>query len=209
MSIDPGSNPSPAPADPASLVSGTPAPAPAVVDPAKPVEGAKPVETPAPAAPEPLTWEALKTPGGFQVDDDAKKGFLETLNDAKLSPAERAQKLIDLQTGLMSKAAEASYKMWTDQQTAWQDEVRADPAIGGDKLEPALGEVSKLVDKYGSPEVRQILDATGAGNNIHIIRMLHNMAKDLGEGGPVSGAPAVDRESLADRMYPSMKKQGA
>lgn len=207
MSIDPGSNLSQTPpADPPSLA-GTPTPseAPKVEGEAPKVEGEAPkVETP--AAPEPVTWEALKLPENFQVDETAQKGFLETLNDPKLSGAERAQKLIDLQTDLMTKSAEATYKMWTDQQAAWQDEVRADPVLGGDKLDPALGEISKVVDKYGSPEVRQILDATGAGNNIHIIRMLHNMAKDLNEGGPVSGAPSVERESLADRLYPSMKK---
>jgi hypothetical protein len=131
------------------------------------------------------------------------------MNDEKLTPAERAQKLVDIQTGLMTKVAEANYKAWTDLQDKWQEEVRADPEIGGEKLAPALGEISKLLDRYGSPELRLALTETGAGNHPQVVRFLHKLAKDLGEGGPVLGAPTTAKESLADRMYPSMKKQGA
>jgi hypothetical protein len=168
------------------------------------VEEAKPVEAPAPA-PEPLAWEALKLPEGFTVDDTTRDSFLETMNDVKLSPAERAQKLLDLQTSLMEKNAAASTEAWTTQQTAWQDEVRADKEIGGEKLAPVLGEISKVVDKYGSAELREVMNATGAGNNIHVVRFLHNIAKDLGEGGPVSGAPPAEQVPLATKLYPSMK----
>lgn len=216
MSTEPGNNPSPSdppslinpqqpapPADPNAPPAAAPAPNPS--DPPK--AGDPPKQEP--AAPEPLTLEQIKFPEGFTVDEDASKGFLEVMNDDKLTGAERAQKLVDLQTGLMQKMAEANYAEWTAMQTQWQDEVRADPDIGGDKLEPALGEISKLVDRYGSPELRQAFDLTGAGNNRHVIKFLHKIAKDLGEGGPVLGAPSQSKDSLADRLYPSMKKQGA
>jgi hypothetical protein len=211
MNTEPENNSSTPPSDPPSLVSQNPPPAdtppPSDTSPAK--EGEPPKVEDAPQAPEPLTWEAIKLPEGITVDDEAKQSFLDIMNDDKATPAERAQKLVDLQTSLMQKGADATYQAWTDMQTQWQDEVRADPVIGGEKLAPVLGEVSKLIDKYGSPEVRQIMDLTGAGNNIHVIRMLHNMAKDLSEGGPVLGAPPSEKASLADRLYPSMKKQGA
>lgn len=189
------------PTDPPSLVN-TPEPQPKVTPP-------EPSPEEAPAAPEPLTWETINLPEGFTVDEKSRDSFLEIMNDDKLSGAERAQKLVDLQTGLMQQMAEANFKAWTDLQTQWQDEIRADPEIGGDKLDPALGGIAKLVDRYGSKELREAMDATGAGNNPHIIRFLHKIAKDLNEGGPVLGAPSESKESLADRMYPSMKKQGA
>jgi hypothetical protein len=208
-------NQSSTPVDPPSLISAAapvdPAAPPAdpPVDPnAPPAEPAK-VEPAAPAS-EPLTLEAIKFPEGFTVDDEASKSFLEVMNDDKLSGAERAQKLIDLQSGLMQKVATETQTAWENMQMQWQDQVRADPEIGGEKLAPTLGEVSKLVDKYGSPELRQVFDLTGAGNHPQVIKFLHNIAKDLSEGGPVLGAPAVAKEALADRMYPSMKpKQGA
>lgn len=212
MSTEPENNS--LPSDPPSLVSGAQDPTPTPTDPnaAPPVEPPKLDEppAPAPAAPEPITFEALKVPEGFQVDEATQASLLEAINTPDLPPAERAQKLLDLGANLVQKVHEDNYAAWTTQQTAWQDEVRADPEIGGEKLPPVLGEISKLLDTYGTPEVRQIMDATGAGNNIHVVKMLHKIAKDLSEGGPVSGAPSLPKESLAERMYPSMKpKQGA
>jgi len=213
MSTEPENNSSAPSSDPPSLVGQQPAPPvnPETDQPPAPSEPPKTDEPPKqePTAPEPLTMESIKLPEGFTVDEEISNNFLEVMNDAKLTPGERAQKLIDLQAGLMAKAAEANYKAWSDMQTQWQDEVRADPEIGGEKLAPALGEISKLVDTYGSPELRQALDLTGAGNNPHVIKFLHKIAKDLGEGGPVLGAPSQSKDSLADRLYPSMKKQGA
>lgn len=202
MSTEPDNNSSQA-SDPPSLISGTTPPAGEATS--TETSPAQPGDTPPPAAPEPLTFDKLTVPEGFQVDEATQSALLETINSADLSPSARAQKLVDLGAGLVQKVHEDNYNAWTSQQTAWQDEVRADSEIGGDKLAPALGEIAKLVDKYGTPEVRQIMDATGAGNNIHVVKMLHKIAKDLSEGGPVLGAPSLPKESLAERMYPSMK----
>lgn len=190
------------PADPPSLVSSA--------QPDNTSTEQKPTtqETTSPA-PEPLTLEALKFPEGLTVDEDMSKSFLEVMNDAALSPADRAQKLVDLQASLATKMAEETQKAWDTMQTEWQNQVRSDPEIGGDKLAPALGEIAKLVDKYGSSELRQVMDLTGAGNHPEVIKFLHKIAKDLGEGGPVLGAPPRATASLADRLYPSMTKKGA
>lgn len=210
MSTEPENSPSPTPpADPPSLVNQTPPATPETPSAETPkVEGEAPkAETP--AAPEPITWDTIKLPENFVVEDADRDAVLGIMNDDKLSGTERLQKLVDMQAGLAQRGAEAQLKQWNDLQQTWQDTVRADPDIGGDKLEPTLGAISKLVDKYGSPELRPALDATGAGNHPAVVKFLANVAKDLGEGQPVLGAAPTSKESLADRMYPSMKKQGA
>jgi hypothetical protein len=154
---------------------------------------------------EPLTLESFKIPEEFSVDEEAKSSFVDILNDDKLSAADRAQKLIDLQVGVMTKAANAISEQWNTQQTTWQSEVRADPEIGGANLEPTLGKINVLLDKYGSTELRGVFDLTGAGNNPHMIKFLSKIANDLGEGGPVLGGPPAAQAPLANKMYPSMK----
>lgn len=166
------------------------------------------VKTEAPAF-EALTPESFKLPEGFETDEETTKGFLDIMNDEKLTRAELAQKLVDYQAGLMTKMSEAGAKLFADQQEEWQNAARADPDIGGEKLAPALGQIAGLLDKYGSPELRTVFDVTGAGNNPLMIKFLSKIAADLSEGGPVLGAPPVSQASLAERMYPSMKKQGA
>lgn len=154
----------------------------------------------------PLTAEDITFPEGVEVQEGARDEFLDILNNREISPAEQAQKLVDLQTRLAREASETSSAGWDQMQTQWQDEVRADPEIGGAKLDGVLTNVAKIVDQYGGAELRQVMDLTGAGNNIHVIRFLNNIAKDLNEGGAVTGTPPRSSGDAASRLYPSMKE---
>lgn len=172
-------------------------PAEAVVDPNKPAE-------PAPKA-EPLTAEALKFPEGFTADAEASGKFLEIANELGLS-SEAANKLVGLQADLMKQASEAGSKLWEDTQKQWQDQVRADPEIGGTKLEENLSHIAKLLTSHGNDEVRQAFDITGAGNHPAVIKFLSKIGKELGEGSPVSGRPSTAPQDAASILYPNQGK---
>lgn len=133
--------------------------------------------------------------------------FLTLMNDQKVSPAERAQKLIDLQIKAVTDLNAAGEAAFAEQQTQWQNEVRADPEFANGKLDPALGEILKLIGKFGTPELKAVMTTTGAGNNIHVMKFLHAVAKQLNEPGPVVGSPASSTATLAEKLYPSMAKK--
>lgn len=128
------------------------------------------------------------------------------MNDDKLPANERAQKLIDLQTNFAKSQDEAATKLWETQQDTWRNEVAADPEVGGDKLDATMASIAKVVLEYGTPEIAEILTNTGAGNNIHVVKMMSKIAKALNEGtGHVPGAPPPDERSAAQKLFPSMK----
>lgn len=132
--------------------------------------------------------------------------FLGIMNDDKLSGAERAQKLVDLQANTLKSMSEKAVADWDKLQETWQGEVKADPTVGGDKLEANLGKISTLINTFGTPEVREIFSQTGAGNNVHMVKFLTKIAAALGEGTPTPAAvPAGGAKTLAQKMYPSMK----
>ena len=136
-----------APAAPTSLV-GTPA-APAaewkeyVPDPAKSeadnatakaahdaTKPAAPATAPDPKAVAPIDFSKdIKLPEGFVADEALSKEFTDVINDDKLSRAERAQKLIDLQAKAMASLSEAGKTAWNTLQTDWQAKVQADPDV--------------------------------------------------------------------------------
>ena len=165
-----------------------------------PKEGDAP-KTEAPKA-EPLTKEALTIPEGFQADEASVGKFLEIANELGLSK-EGASKLVGLQAEFAKQASEAGSKLWEETQTQWQDQVRADPEIGGTKLQENLGVIAKLLDSHGSPEVRQAFDITGAGNHPAVIKFLIKVGKELGEGNPVSGRPGTAPSDPASILYPN------
>lgn len=161
---------------------------------------APPVETP-PAEPEfvPLTAEQFELPES--IDPEGLAPFLEAVNDAKL-PAEAGQKFLSMFHEQVSAMAESQAKAWNETQEGWINEVKSDPEIGGDKLPAVLGEVAKVVDRYGSKELREFMDVSGAGNNPHVVKFLHSIAKAVNERPPVSGQPAAaSNRSRAERMF--------
>lgn len=154
----------------------------------------------------PLTAADITFPEGMEVNETLRDEALAIVNNRELSPKEQLQGLIDLQAKLAKDASEGISKTWEDTQKAWQDEVKADPTIGGDKLQTTLTAVNKLVTEYGSDELVEAFALTGAGNNVHVIKFLHTIAGKLIEGGAVpASSPVNQKGDAASRMFPSMK----
>lgn len=219
----PASNPPAAPAAPAapaSLVGNAPPPATwaeYVPDPAKSAEenatakAAHDATKPAPVAPAaadpaltaPLDFKSIKIPEGFQVDEALSNEFTEIVNDDKLSRADRAQKLIDLQAKLMSGLSERGKTEWNNLQADWTQKTQADPDVGGAKLPAVLQDIGTILDTYGTPELREVFTLTGAGNHPEMVKFLYKIAGKLKEGGPVSGAPTSQPGGDAKSLYPN------
>lgn len=171
--------------------------------PPTPESTTQPVVTTEPA-PEfvPLTTADLFLPEGHTLDPTLSTEFLDVINNQEMSAADRANALIALQAKVLTAASEASSAAWDQTQTEWQNEVKT---AYGDKLVSTMESVAKLVEEFGSPELRQVFDLTGAGNNVHMVRFLSTLASKLTEGGgPMPGTPASTL-SPAQRMFPSMK----
>lgn len=155
--------------------------------------------------PTPLTAEDIEFPEGVEVNEELRDKFLTVMNDKEMSPKELAQALTNLQVEAAKEMAETSNRAFDDMQKKWQDEVKADPELGGSKLQDTLGGISRLVDRYGSDDLVQVMAATGAGNNVHVIRFLNKIAADLNEGTPATGTATVEKPNVASRLFPSMK----
>ena len=155
----------------------------------------------------PLTASDITFPEGLEINETLRDEALAVINNRELSPKEQLQGLIDLQGKLAKEASEAISDTWVKTQEEWQAAVKADPVVGGDKLQGTLSAVNKLVSEYGSPELLEVFAATGAGNNVHVIKFLHSVAGKLNEGGPViATSPTSQETTAAERMCPSMKK---
>jgi hypothetical protein len=196
---------------PPSSTPTTPSPE-AVTPPAETSEGTEPKTEEAPKGPESLTREAIKLPEGMEADEPLITEFLGVLNNAELTPAARAQALIDLQVKANQAASEKNSQLWTETQEQWVKESRELPKIGGDKLDETLGNISRLVDEYGGSEaerkeLRETFALTGAGNHRSMIRFLHNVAQQLVvEGKPTQGNPTAGPRDAAAVLFPNQGK---
>lgn len=167
-------------------------------------DATKPAEKP--AAVVPLALTDIKLPEGFEADAPLQTKFVEILNDTKLSPADRANALVNLQAEAAKAMSERANAQWETFNTTLQAEVKADPTVGGAMLEANLAKISTLINTHGTPELRQVMDDSGAGNSVHVVKFLTKISDLLGEGKPAAGLPAGGELTQAERMYPSMKK---
>ena len=197
------------PANPGAAPDPTPSPAsePAAADPTKgsliggevEAEGAGGDEGPSPA---PISLEDLALPEGYALPEELGNSFLELMNNPPESRAEFANSVLELHTQILQQTADEYAQQWEATQEEWRTEVQKLPEIGGRNLESSLGEIAKVIDRYGDAEAREALAVTGAGNHPALVRLFYRMAKDLNEAPPVKGAPATSApQDRASRMF--------
>lgn len=142
----------------------------------------------------------FKMPEGIELDQDAAQEFTAWAKEQGLKP-EQAQKVADIGAKMMQKQAE----MHAQTVSAWVEQVRADKEIGGDKLEENLAYARAAIDAFGSPELKEILNASGLGNHPAVVKAFIQAGKRIAPDTFVAGnrSPSGDRDP-AKTLFPSM-----
>lgn len=117
---------------------------------------------------------------------------------------DKAQKVFDTAAKLAAKGAEAQQAVISSVHAGWIAEVRADKEVGGDKLAANLATAKAAMEASTTPQLRMLLEKTGLGNNVEVIRHFLKIAPAFKEGTHVPGglAPTGDK-SAAKVLYPN------
>jgi hypothetical protein len=197
-----------------------PAPVEAKSEPAEPVktEEAKTVEAKTAPAEEgsakaqPREYEAFKVPDGITLDSKRVKEFTDVLDDANLSHQDRAQKLLDFHVAetrrIVKEQQEHQRKVWTEFTDKLKSEFKTDPDLGGNRELTSLGQAKYMIEQYGGSkeqvsDLLQMLDRTGVGNYVGLVRVLNNLFEKY-ENRPIIPAnppTRAGRASFQDVMY--------
>ena len=154
----------------------------------------------------PFKAEELKLPEGTTLDPEAGKSFVDLVNKFGIS-RDAVNELVALQNKVMLANSEAGSRDWAKMQEEWSSEVMKDAEIGGTNWPKVQTKIGGLLDTYGTPELRQAFDLTGAGNNPHVVRFMSKVASVLSEGGFISSnASTTGERSAAEILYPNQGK---
>lgn len=213
--------------EPASLLSEAAEPAPeAKPDADKPATEADakapaveeaPTEAPLP------TYDVFTVPEGVELEDAQVDSFVGLLGnfEKSINPAgspevhaavqQLGQQLLDQYTteveGLAERVHEVNAETWRRTNENWKSEFFDDPEIGGNRKETTLKNCASVLNRFGGnanqvAELRQVLTATGAGNNLAVIRLLNNIAGFTSEGHAVAGGnPEPQSQTRQERRY--------
>lgn len=188
-----------------------------------PVPEVKPEDKPADKVAEPAA-EALKAedyviaegvlPLEIPSDDPIVQAFLKGAAEGGMDNDSVNAVIKELGPQLQAKLNEP-FIAWVKMNETWAEAVKADPDIGGAKLDASMLTIQNaMTAALVKPELiaaaHQALETTGAGNNLAIVRLLHAMAMRLTEKPAVQGGGPVaePKRTAAEKLYPNTRKSG-
>ena len=164
-----------------------------------------PEQTPAPKEGAPEVYE-FKAAEGQTFDPEFLKGYSEVARELNLTQ-EAAQTMIDKVGPVLAQQQAAQIAQVRND---WAEASKVDAEFGGTKFNENLAIAKQSIDKFATPEFKQMLDDTGLGNHPEWIRYCYRVSKafspDNFEGGHKEGGAAPnDFNSMASRLYPGQK----
>lgn len=148
----------------------------------------------------------LKSPEGVEMAEDDLKGIADTAKEMGLSN-DQAQALVNLKAQWQSEASDQAQANLGNLVKSWEEEIRSDKDFGGQKFDESIQDVKRVMDKFGTDELRSALDETGFGSHPLLFRFVAQIGKVLREDAHIAGDPSSAPRTMADVIYG--KQEGA
>lgn len=158
----------------------------------------------------PESYEAFDVPEGMEIDTALVEKISPVLKEVGLSQ-ENAQKLVDAYAPYIQQQVDAQQGKvvsdWDKQVDDWKAETTKEL---GAMFKEDLGIAAKFIDKFGSPELRDVLNQTGLGNHPELVKAFVKAGKAISEDIFVEpGHANAESEKGIDlkKMYPTMQEK--
>ena len=150
------------------------------------------------AASEEVVYDEFTLPEGVVLDDETLSSAAE-LFKAGLTK-EQAQKFVDLQVAANQKAEDRNATIRQE----WSDKSKSDKEYGGDKFNESIASANQALEKFGTPEFKDMLNETGVGDHPEMIRLLKRVGDLTKEDNPLNpGKAPIKKLSRAEQLYPN------
>jgi hypothetical protein len=168
----------------------------AIVDAAADIAGAEGSDTP------PDTYADFVMPEGTELNETALAEASPLFKELGLNQ-EQAQKVIDLYAKQVQAGSQTQVENFNQLMSDWKTSSKNDGEFGGDKFEESVKIAQSAISKYGTPELKQLLEEHGVGNHPEVIRFMVRVGQTLNEDVPgVTGAQSSEESDRVSRMYP-------
>lgn len=117
---------------------------------------------------------------------------------------EQAQGLVDRDQASYLEYQANSEVMRRAQVQDWVTQVKADQEIGNLNFDRTVADATRMVDRFGTPALKDALNKSGFGNHPELIRFVSRIAKTMSDDSmvmPNQNAQQKPRD-LAEVLYP-------
>lgn len=168
--------------------------------------GIAPGQVAAADAPADIVYTDFTMPEGVTLAPERLEAFT-TLAKAHGLDQEKAQAYLSLAAEHTQGAIQSIHDQAAATINSWKESARTDPVVGGAKYEANRTVALSAITKFGDPELTQLFDDYGLGDNPAILRFAYRVGKSAGENGFVDGQgseqpgrPLNAEAALAARM---------
>lgn len=140
-------------------------------------------------------------PEGVTVDSAKLDAAIPVFKELGLNQ-DQAQKLVDLEASRVEAAAEAQVEAFNSMVEEWATASKNDSEFGGERFEESVATARAAVDKFGTPELKELLEHHGIGNHPEMIRFMVRVGKLTQEDNPgSSGSPSSAEKDRVSILY--------
>ena len=139
-------------------------------------------------------------PDGFTRNEKLENFFKEAMYKRGLSDAQ-AQGLYDDQIEFAQMVAKEQNETFEGLKQDWDKELRTE---FGQAYDISIGMANQTIDKFATPEFRQLMDQSGLGDHPEVVKVFANLGKQFTESGSFGKGgsenvmtPAHAREEIA------------
>lgn len=162
----------------------------------------------APAEFVPFDLEKFEWPEDLTVDDEMKQELAKIASTYNIS-ADAAKAFVGMHSQIMQKAVDG---LAAEQTAEWNDHVNGfvqeTKALYGPKLDEVITKCERVLDEFGSDDLRNELVATGLGSHPAVFKFLEKLADAIGEGTPLAASAEPEKKSGLAALYPTMTAKG-
>ena len=148
----------------------------------------------------PEAYTDFTLPEGMEMDAEVLGEFKNLAKELNI-PQAKAQQLIDFQSQLASKQAEAYQAAVTKQAQDWAASIKNDPEIGGENYDKSVASAIKVIQSFGDPALTELLNTSGLGNHPALFKFCHRISAAISEDKfvlPGSQANAPKEMTIVD-----------
>ncbi len=150
----------------------------------------------------PDTYADFDLPEGMQLDEAALTEASTFFKEDGLTQ-EKAQKYVDLFAKQIQAGSQAQTETFNQLMSDWREQSANDKEFGVDKYEQNVKVAQVAISKYGTPELKQLLNDHGVGNHPEMVRFMVRVGRTLGEDVPgVTGTKTSQAQDRVSILYP-------
>ena len=146
----------------------------------------------------PEAYADFSLPDGVELDSATLESVAPLMKEAGLSQ-ESAQKFVDWYAERVQADAQRQVDAFNQLTGDWRTQSENDSEFGGEKFEESVATARAAIDKFGTPELKQLLEDHGVGNHPEVVRFMVRVGSLTKEDNPgetgANVSPAQDRVS--------------